>query len=66
MSYQNDRVVIHDLETGRGRRLAILAAALVAVVLVIWTVATGFHGGLMKRNAAAIAQPVETQAQPVR
>jgi hypothetical protein len=66
MSYRQDRALMHDLETGRGRKVAILLAAVFAVVLVLWAVAAGFRGRHIARNAGAIERPVETPTQPVR
>jgi hypothetical protein len=66
MSYREDRAVMHDLETGRGRKVAILLAALFAVALVIWAVAAGFHGRHFTRNAGALTRPFETPTQPLR
>jgi hypothetical protein len=57
----NDQAVIRSME-GRGRRLAILAAALVAVALVVGLVVAGFRGEHVKPSAAALAQPVGTPA----
>jgi hypothetical protein len=66
MSYREDRAIMHDLETGRGRKVAILLAAVFAVVLVLWAVAAGFRGRHISRNAGAIQHPDETPTQPVR
>jgi hypothetical protein len=66
MSYREDRAVMHDLETGRGKRLAILLAALFAVVLVIWAVAAGFRGIHFTRNAGGLMRSLETPTQPLR
>lgn len=57
---------MHSFETGRGRRVAILVAALFLVALVIWVVAVGFHGQRFRNNAAALTHPFETPTQPVR
>jgi hypothetical protein len=64
MSYREDRAIMHDLETGRGKRLAILLAALFAVALVIWAVAVGFRGRQFTRGGAL--GPLETPTQPLR
>jgi hypothetical protein len=61
-----DQAIIYSLETGRGRRIAVLLAALVAVAVVVWAVATGFHGGHFRRSAEALTQPAETPAAPAR
>jgi hypothetical protein len=61
-----DQAIIYSLETGRGKRIAVLMAALVVVALVIWAVTTGFHGGHVKSSAAALAQPLEAPTAPVR
>jgi len=66
MSDRNDRVLMHSFETGRGRRIAILVAALFLVAVVIWVVALGFHGQHFRSNAAALTHPFETPTQPVR
>jgi hypothetical protein len=64
MSQKNDRAIIYSLETGRGRRVAILAGALVAVALVVWIVLRSFHGRDVDTGAKALVQPpVETQAR---
>lgn len=61
MSYRDDRAVIHSLETGRGRRVAILVAAFLAVVIVLWSVSRGFHGRQIRRDARALTDtPAET------
>ncbi len=57
---------MHSFETGRGRRIAILVAALFVVAVVIWVVALGFHGQHFRSNAAALTHPFETPTQPVR
>lgn len=46
---------LHDLETGRGRRVAVLLAAFFGVAIVIWAVAMGFHGRHYNRSARALA-----------
>jgi hypothetical protein len=66
MSYREDRALMHSLETGRGRKVAVLLAALVAVALVLWAVAAGFRGRHFTRNAGALTQPFGTTTQPVR
>jgi hypothetical protein len=67
MSYREDRVLMHDLETGRGRKVAVLLAALMVVAIVYWAVAAGFRGRHVKRNAGAIiTHPTETPTQPLR
>jgi hypothetical protein len=64
MSQKNDRAIIYSLETGRGRRVAILVGALVAVALVVWIVMRSFHGRDVDNAAKALVQPpVETQAR---
>lgn len=55
---------MHDLETGRGKKVAVLVAALFAVVLVLWVVAASFRGRHVTRNAGALTHPVETPTQP--
>ena len=65
MSYREDRAVMHSLETGRGKRVAVLLAALLAVIFVIWAVAVGFHGRHTLRNAGALTNPSETPTQPL-
>jgi hypothetical protein len=65
MSYQDDRAVIHSLE-GRGRKVAILLAALFAVALVFWAVAAGFRGRHVARNTGALTRPWATPTQPLR
>ena len=62
----NDRALIHSFETGRGKRLAVLAAALLAVVIVIWAVAAGFHGHSYRSSASALTRPFDTPTQPNR
>jgi hypothetical protein len=57
---------MHDLETGRGKRVAVLVAAMFAVVLVVWAVAVGFHGRHFGRNTAALSRPFETPTEPAR
>ena len=57
---------MHDLETGRGRKLAVLLAALFAVALVLWAVAAGFRGRHVARNTGALTHPDETPTQPQR
>jgi len=57
---------MHDLETGRGKKVGILLAAVFAVVLVLWAVAAGFRGRHIARNAGAIGRTSETPTQPVR
>jgi hypothetical protein len=66
MGYREDRVIMHDLETGRGKRVAILLAALFAVALVFWAVAAGFHGRHFARSAGALTRPFATPTQPLR
>jgi hypothetical protein len=66
MSYREDRAVMHSLETGRGRRVVVLLAALVAVALVLWAVAAGFRGRHFTRNAGALQRAYETPTQPLR
>jgi hypothetical protein len=66
MSYREDRAVMHSLETGRGKRVAVLLAALVAVALVLWAVAAGFRGRHLTRNAGAFQRSFETPTQPLR
>jgi hypothetical protein len=61
MSQKNDRAVIYSLETGRGRRIAILAGALLAVALVVWVVMRSFHGRQVDGSARALVQPVAAQ-----
>jgi hypothetical protein len=56
---------MHDLETGRGKRVGVLLAALFAVALVIWAVAVGFHGRHFSRNAGALTRSFETPTQPL-
>jgi hypothetical protein len=58
----NDQAVIRSME-GRGRRLAILAAALVAIALVVGLVVAGFHGQHVRSSAAALSHPEGTPAQ---
>jgi hypothetical protein len=57
---------MHDLETGRGRKVAILFAALFAVAIVLWAVAAGFRGRHVTRNTGALTHPDETPTEPVR
>ena len=57
---------MHDLETGRGRKVAVLLAALFAVALVLWAVAAGFRGRHLTRNAGALQRAYETPTQPLR
>jgi hypothetical protein len=66
MRTREERAFVHDLETGRGKRLAILVAALFGVALVIWTVALGFHNRNYGRDARALTRPFSTPTQPVR
>ena len=65
MSYQEDRSLMHGLETGRGKRVAVLLAALFAVAFVIWAVAVGFHGRHYSRSAGALTEPSDTPTQPL-
>jgi hypothetical protein len=44
--------------TGRGRWVLGLFVAAIVVVAVIWTVASGFRGRHISRNAAAMTEPV--------
>jgi hypothetical protein len=60
-----DRAFLHSVEPGRGRRFAVLLAALLAVVLVIAAVAMGFHGRHYSRNAGALSRPAVTATQPL-
>jgi hypothetical protein len=65
MSDRNDRAIIHSLETGRGRRIAALVAGIVAVALVGWVLARGFHGVRVHDDARALT-PSAVPTQPNR
>jgi hypothetical protein len=62
MSQRDDRAIIHSFETGRGKRVAILVAALIAIALVVWNVGRSFHGRQVNTGARALTQPPETEA----
>jgi len=59
----NDRAVIHSLETGLGRRVAILCASLVAVAIVVWALAAGFRNEHPYRSADALVHATDTPAK---
>jgi hypothetical protein len=63
MRTREDRALLDSLETGRGKRIAILVAALFAVLIVIWTLAVGFQGRHYRRSAGALT---DTPTVPVR
>ncbi|MDB4981441.1 MAG: hypothetical protein JWM82_2193 [Myxococcales bacterium] len=59
MGGANDRAVIRSLETGLGRRVGLLVAALVVVAIVVFGVMRGFHGRKISAGAdAMIKAPV--------
>jgi hypothetical protein len=58
-----DRAFLHSVEPGRGKRFAVLFAALFAVILVIAAVAMGFHGRHPGRAAGALWRQSETPTQ---
>ncbi|HVZ71721.1 MAG TPA: hypothetical protein VHJ20_05040 [Polyangia bacterium] len=60
MSLRNDRAVIHSFETGRGRKLAFIGIALLALALVAWSLARGFRVGHVDSGARALVK----QSQP--
>jgi hypothetical protein len=62
----NDRALIRTFETGRGRRIAILAVAVMVFAIVIAAVVTGFHGVRVRRSASALTRPaVPAATQPL-
>ena len=50
--------MVRHTKIGRGRRVAILVAAVVLVAVLIGVVVTGFRGGHVSQNAAAMTTPV--------
>jgi hypothetical protein len=63
MRTPEDRALLDSLETGRGKRIAILVAALFAVLIVIWTLAVGFQGRHYRRSAGALTETPAEQAR---
>jgi hypothetical protein len=53
---------MHSFETGRGKRVAILVAALLAIALVIWNVGRSFHGHAVNSGARALSHQPEPEA----
>jgi hypothetical protein len=66
MRTHEERAFLHDVETGRGKMVAVLVAAFLGVALVLWAVAVGFHGRHYHQDARALARPLETPTQPAK
>jgi hypothetical protein len=64
MRTPEERAFLHDVEPGRGKRVALLVAALFALALVIWTVAMGFRNRHYGRSVGALARPFSAPVQP--
>jgi flagellar basal body-associated protein FliL len=50
--------MVRNTKIGRGRRVAILVAAVVLVAVLIGVVVAGFRGRHISQNAAAMTTPV--------
>jgi hypothetical protein len=62
----NDRSIIRSFETGMGRRVVILSAAVVILALVLGLVIYGFRGRGIRRNTDALIRPHEASSHDVR
>ena len=56
-------VLVKRTETGRGRRVVILVAVVLAAVALIGVVAAGFRGKHIPQNAAALTMPAPAAAK---
>lgn len=56
-------VLVKRTESGRGRRVAIVVAVVLAAVALIGVVAAGFRGRHIPQNAAAMTTPAPTTAK---
>ena len=69
----NDRAMdemVRKLKIGRGRRLAIMVAAVIVVAVLLGVVVVGFRGRRISQNSAAMTTPVpastNTGREPLR
>ncbi|HEY8923079.1 MAG TPA: hypothetical protein VIU64_01790 [Polyangia bacterium] len=62
----NDRAIIRSFETGMGRRVAILCAAVVILALVLGLVIYSFQGRGIRRNTDALIRPHAASSHDVR
>jgi cobyric acid synthase len=60
------RVMVSGTKTGRGKRVAFMVAAVVAVAVLLGVVVAGFRGRNIPKNAAAIAAPTTSTKIPWR
>jgi hypothetical protein len=56
-------VMVKRTEIGRGRRLAIMVAVVLAAAALIGVVAAGFRGSHIPQDAAAMTTPAPTNAK---
>jgi hypothetical protein len=60
----DDRAVIRTLETGLGKRVALLVLALVVIAVVVGVVISGFHGKRVEKSADALTTHAAEPASP--
>ena len=62
----NDRAIIRSFETGMGRRVVILCAAVVILALVLGFVIYGFRGRGIRHNTDALIRPHAASSHDIR
>jgi hypothetical protein len=60
------RVMVRGTKTGRGKRVAFMVAAVIAVAVLLGVVVSGFRGRNIPKSAAAMTAPASSIKIPWR